>query len=98
MPWIESLPVTIVLIAMVFIMLLACEAGYHLGQRGRTDYDREVRPSLGSIVSGLLAMLALVLAFTLPIASGHCDLRKLRAMEDTNALRTACLRADVIQA
>ena len=81
MPWIESLPIAGILIVVVLVMLLACEVGYHLGKRARTHHEVEAPASLGSIVAGLLGMLAFVLAFTFSIASGHHDLRKLRELE-----------------
>jgi len=97
MPWVDSLPIVSTLIFVALIMLLACEFGYHLGNRARTRHDVEAPASLGSIVAGLLGMLAFVLGFTFSIVSGHHDLRKMRVLEEANAVGTAHLRSDLIQ-
>jgi hypothetical protein len=97
MPWIESLPITGILFGVATIMLLACEIGYHLGNRARTRRDSEAPASLGSMVAGLLGMLGFVLAFTFSIASGQHDMRKARVLEEANAVGTAYLRADLLE-
>jgi len=98
MPLIESLPIYIPFLAAVAIMLLSCELGYQLGVRVRTRHEIEAPASLGSMVTGLLGMMAFVLAFTFSIASGHHDVRKTRVLEEANAIGTAYLRADLLQA
>lgn len=98
MPWIESLPIAGILVVVVLILFLACEVGYQLGKRAKTRKEVESPASLGSIVAGLLGMLAFVLAFTFSIASGHNDLRKLRVLEEANVVGTAYLRADLLPA
>lgn len=97
MPWIEFLPITGIFIAVASIMLLACELGYHLGKRVRTRQDIEAPASLGSMVAGLLGMLGFVLAFTFSIASAQHDTRKMRVIEEANAVGTAYLRADLLE-
>ncbi len=97
MPWIESVPIAGILVGVSTIMLLACELGYHLGKRARTRSDSEAPASLGSMVAGLLGMLGFVLAFTFSIASSHHDTRKMRVLEEANAIGTAYLRADLLE-
>jgi hypothetical protein len=97
MPWIESLPILIVFFLVAMMMLLACELGYHLGNRARTRHETEAPAALGSMVAGLLGMLGFVLAFTFSIASGQHDMRKARVLEEANAVGTAYLRADLLE-
>ena len=97
MPLIEHFPIITIFVIVAAIMLLSCEVGYQFGKRGKTRADIEAPASLGSMVGGLLGMLAIVLAFTFSIASAHHDLRKARVLEEANAIGTAYLRADLLQ-
>jgi hypothetical protein len=49
------------------------------------------------MVSGLLGMLAFVLAFTFSIAASHHSSRKQNVLDETNAVGTAYLRSDLLE-
>ena|SRR5690554_2945357 len=77
----ESLPITGLYVAVAFLMMAFGEIGYQFGVRTRTRRHEDAMASLGSMVGGLLAMAAFVLAFTFSIAScgRRCQQQPLRA-------------------
>ena len=93
---IESLPIAVIYACIASVMLVFCEVGYRTGDRARTRQDKEAPASLGSMVGGLLAMLAFVLAFSFSMAATQHDLRKTNVLEEANAIGTAYLRADLL--
>lgn len=78
---IESLPIAVIYACIASVMLVFCEVGYRTGDRARTRQDKEAPASLGSMVGGLLAMLAFVLAFSFSMAATQHDLRKTNVLE-----------------
>ncbi len=82
--------------AAALLMLASCEVGYQIGDRIRTRLDREAPVPMGSMVGGLLALLAFVLAFSFSLAAAQHDLRKRNVLDEANAVGTAYLRADLL--
>ncbi|MBX3463945.1 MAG: hypothetical protein KF830_12305 [Planctomycetes bacterium] len=76
------------------------QLGFLLGRRRRQSVgadDPSAGPS-GSVVGSLLALLAFLLAFTFQIASARHERRKQLVLEESNAIGTAALRADLLAA
>ena len=92
----ESLPIAAICLVVALLMLLSCEVGFRFGMRARSRQDKEAPGSLGSIVAGLLGMLAFVLAFTFSMAAGQFDTRKKNVLDEANAVGTAYLRTDLV--
>ena len=92
----ESLPIAAICLVVALLMLLSCEVGFRFGMRARSRQHKEAPGSLGSIVAGLLGMLAFVLAFTFSMAAGQFDTRKKNVLDEANAVGTAYLRTDLV--
>ena len=92
----DSIPVAFFYVGVFMLMLVFCEIGYQIGERGLSRQDKDASTSLGPMVGGLLAMLAFVLAFTFSLASSQHDIRKKNVLDEANSIGTAFLRADLI--
>ncbi|MCG2837523.1 hypothetical protein L6J37_11850 [Photobacterium sp. WH77] len=92
----ESLPITLIFVGIALLMLLFCEIGFQFGRHAFARKDKEVPGPLGSMVGGLLGMLAFVLAFTFSIASSQHEIRRNNVLEEANVIGTAYLRADLL--
>lgn len=80
------------------VLLAAIEAGFWLGERRRrTEKDPDKVVTRDLAVSGMLALLGLVIAFTYSFSMSRSDLRKQAVIAEANALSTAFLRADTAQ-
>lgn len=86
-PW---LVLTITSIA----LFLAALAGYHIGiwRRGQVG-DGSL---IGTVQASMLGMLALLLGFTFAVASSRYDARRVLAVDESNALGTTFLRAQML--
>ncbi len=98
MGMLQSLPIAVTYAGVFLLILVACEIGYQFGKRVQTHTVEEVPASLGPMVGGLLGMLAFVLAMTFSIAVSQNDLRKATVLDEANAIGTAYLRADLLDA
>jgi len=92
----DSVPVWGIYMVMALSLLLSFEVGYKISKCDTSSNNKEAFSSITPMVSGLLAMLAFVLAFTFSMASSQHNLRKLSVLEEANAISTAYLRADLI--
>lgn len=94
----ESLPILTIYIGILLIILFSCELGYQLGKSLHSRQDKEATSSIGPMVSGLLGMLAFVLAFTFSMAAANHSSRKQNVLDEANAIGTAYLRSDLLSA
>ncbi|NAW67000.1 hypothetical protein [Photobacterium halotolerans] len=92
----ESLHIFWLFVGIALMMLLFCEIGYQFGRYVFKRKDKDVPGPLGSMVGGLLGMLAFVLAFTFSIASSQHETRRDNVLEEANIIGTAYLRADLL--
>ena len=77
------------------VLLAAIEAGFWLGEHRRgTEKDPDKIVTRDLAVSGMLALLGLVIAFTYSFSMSRSDMRKQAVIVEANALSTAFLRAD----
>ncbi|HEY9128684.1 MAG TPA: hypothetical protein VIN02_02490 [Sulfurovum sp.] len=79
-----------------FILLISFEIGYQICKYTSNGNDKPALNSIGPMVSGLLGMLAFVLAFTFAMASSQHTLRKENVLNEANIISTAYLRADLL--
>lgn len=78
-----------IVIFLFFSMLLAMNIGYRFGTRKtKTDSDNS------GILSSLLGLLALLLAFTFGMSGSRYENRKASLIDEANCIGTAILRAD----
>lgn len=92
----DLVPIYVLCIGIILILLISFEFGYQLSKYTTEKYDKEGSSTIGPMVSGLLAMLAFVLAFTFAMASAQYNLRKEYVLDEANIIGTAYLRADLI--
>lgn len=77
------------------VQLLMHEVGYWFGRWSRTSAEAQPE-GVGIIVSGMLGLLAFVLALTLSFASNRFSERRIGTLAESNAIGTAWLRAEAI--
>ncbi len=92
----DSLPIWSIYIGMTLSLLISFEVGFQISKYSALKSDKDEFNSTTPMVSGLLAMLAFVLAFTFAMASSQHNLRKLSVLEEANIIGTAYLRADLV--
>ena len=82
----------------VAVLLLSLETSYRVGkwQQCRTGEEREVNRRGDVILSALLALLGLMLAFTYSFTNSRSDMRNRAAVDEINSIGTAFLRADLL--
>ena len=81
----------------MFVLLSVLEAGYQIGYKQR-EHWKAVETNGGRVVlTALLALLGLLLAFTYSASSQRYEARKHSVIMEANTLGTAFLRADLVQ-
>jgi hypothetical protein len=98
LPFYYQIPFWTTPLLFVGILLLSIEVSYRVGvgQRLRIGEEREQDRRGDVILTALLALLGLMLAFTYSFTVSRSDLRKTAAMDEINAVGTAFLRADLL--
>lgn len=94
--YIQSLPIFITFILIVFLILVCFEMGFQISLRTHRKPGSSIPQTMGQISAALLGMLAFVLAFTFSMAASQHNLRKEMVLEEANAVGTAYLRSDLI--
>jgi hypothetical protein len=92
----DTFPIWELYIGMALILLLSFEVGFQISKYTASSKDKEGFNSTSPMVSGLLAMLAFVLAFTFAMAASQHNLRKQNVLKEANIIGTAYLRADLL--
>ena len=89
------------LILVVFfgaILAGACEAGFRLGRKAASRTAENTKSQLGVVEGGILAVLGLLLGFTISMAVTRFDVRKQLVLDEANAIQTSYLRARLLPA
>ena len=81
--------------SMVFF-LLGDELGFRLGRRKRPTVDEDARSQIITIQGAMLGLLALLLGFTFSMAMSRFEVRKQQVLEESNAIGTTYLRAQLM--
>ena len=77
-------------------MLVLLEVGRRIGVHRLAKDPEGARVGFGAIEGAVLALLGLLLAFTISGAGGRFDARRQLIVEETNAIGTAYLRLDML--
>src|SRR5262245_45761779 len=85
-------------LAVFVLMLLAREGGFRLARAWTPPNTDAVRPQVNVVVTGTLALLALLVAFSLTMAVGRYDARSQLVLAEANAIATLHLRARLLPA
>jgi hypothetical protein len=75
---------------------LFTELGFYVGRRGAAATRDTARSQVGTIQGALLGLLALLLGFTFAMAMSRFEVRKQILLDDTNAIGTTYLRAQLL--
>ncbi len=93
----DKLPLWAVYLITVGIVLVAAEIGFRIGMwLQRRDPDSKGSPVTGTVVGGLLGLMAFLLAFSIGIVINQHNGRKTMVVTEANAVGTAYLRADFL--
>jgi hypothetical protein len=85
--------------AALLLLLAACtEAGFRLGRRGVTTGEPLGGATLGAIQGAVLGLLGLLLGFSFAGAAARFLERQDQIVQEANAIGTAYLRADLLNA
>ena len=86
----------LIVLAFLALMLVANEAGFRLGCRIRPGIEETARAQSTNIQGAVLALLGLLLAFTFSMAVTRYDLRRQLVVEESTAIGTTYLRAQLL--
>ena len=90
----DIFPLWAVYVVTVMLVLVFAEIGYRLGLwLQRRDPDLGKAPVSGTVVGGMLGLMAFLLAFTIGIVINQHNGRKAMVVTEANAVGTAYLRA-----
>jgi hypothetical protein len=94
MTFLDQSPLWIVYVVTVVVALVFAEIGYRLGLwLQRRDPDSGKTAISGTVVGGMLGLMAFLLAFCIGIVINQHNGRKAMVVEEANAVGTAYLRA-----
>jgi hypothetical protein len=86
----------LVLVASIGGFFLATEAGFLLGRRSQPTTHDHSRSQIYTIQGAVLGLLALLLGFTFAMAMSRYETRKQLVLEESNAIGTTLLRAQLL--
>lgn len=92
----DFIPVWALFAGTVLGVMLALEAGYHLGHRSRRKSEDEKESPVSAIAGSVLGLVAFMMAFTFGIVAERFDMRKSLVREEANAIGTTYLRTDFL--
>lgn len=85
-------------IALMLVMLACLEAGRRIGRRRAAREGDGAAKGIGAIDGAVFGLLGLLVAFTFSGAASRFDTRRQLIVQETNAIGTAYLRLDLLQA
>src|SRR5208337_1713205 len=86
----------LILVASVGFFLLATEAGFLLGRRSQSTINDHSISQIYTIQGATLGLLSLLLGFTFAMAMSRYDTRRQMILEESNAIGTTFLRAQLL--
>jgi len=91
-----TIPSQIISLLLLAVLIASIEVGYRLGRTRATRYTQSAKEHINAIQSAILGLLALLLAFTFSLALQRYDSRSEAVVDESNAIGTAFLRADLL--
>ena len=80
------------------ILIAASEAGFRLARKAESRSAENAKSQLGAVEGGILALLGLLLGFTMSMAVTRFEVRKQLVLDEANAIQTSYLRTRLIPA
>ena len=93
---IDNVPLWFVIIGSFALVIAASEIGFRLGQRRLRNPKSEEGSQVSSLTGAHLALLAFMMGFSFNMAANHHTARKMIILDESNAIGTAYLRADLV--
>jgi len=90
-------PIVLTGLLLTLALFAAMELGFYLGRRQAARWPEGDTPVGKMVLTTLFALLGLILAFTYSAGVSRYEARKAAAVEESNALGTAFLRADLLR-
>jgi hypothetical protein len=84
------------LVLFAVILVFAGEAGFRLGRNAEPGTADKITPRLAAIEGGVLALLGLLLGFTMSMAVARYEARKQLVLDEANAIGTSHLRTRLL--
>jgi hypothetical protein len=94
--WLYAVDIRVILLSSIILFLGATEAGFRLGRWAQTGVNEGSRAEISTLQGAMLGLLALLLGFTFAMAMSRFDTRKQLILEESNAIGTAFLRAQLL--
>lgn len=91
-----SYPVWVTGLLFLLILLLAMEVGFRVGYGRRKKWPDAETGGGGVVLTAMLALLGLILAFTYSASTSRFDARRQAVITEANALGTAFLQAGLV--
>lgn len=91
-----ALPIWGIFIVTMLLVLLSVEGGYRWAQYRQKRSAKEIEAPVGAMVGATLGLLAFLLTFTFSLAADHFHMRKVKLVEEANAIQTTYLLTGVI--
>ena len=88
----------IVFVVFFAFMLAATEIGYHLGRKSETNTQEKTKSLVSTVGAAILAVLGLLLGFTMSMAVSRFEARKQLVLDEANAIRNSYLRTELLSA
>ncbi len=92
----HNLGLWLILGASIVFFLLGDESGFRMGRWKRPKVDEDARSQIITIQGAMLGLLALLLGFTFSMAMSRFEIRKQQILEESNAIGTTYLRAQLM--
>jgi uncharacterized membrane protein (Fun14 family) len=91
-----AFPSLLISILLLGLLVASIEVGYRVGRTRASTCTESVKEHIHAIQSAILGLLALLLAFTFSLALQRFDSRSEAVVDESNAIGTAFLRADLL--
>jgi hypothetical protein len=78
------------------LMLVSTEVGFRLGHKSEGKVPEKTKSQVSTVEAAMLAILGLLLGFTMSMAVSRFEARKQLVLEEANAIGTACLRTQLL--
>jgi hypothetical protein len=86
----------VIYFAFLALMLVATEAGFHLGRKSESSTPDKTKSHVSAVEAGILGVLGLLLGFTMSMAVSRFEVRKVLVLDEANAIGTSCLRTELL--
>ncbi len=93
---IRLIPLWMTYSGMVAVVLLSVCAGFYLSCFLKKRSGKAEEGPVNTVVAGIMALLAFILAFTFGVTTSRFDARKELLLNDVNAIETTYLRTELI--